>query len=277
MSSSDAVREMHIAGTVRWPSIHVTFEEFRIHFERAVLSKQLGVEYCRYPADFYLCCACAAGDRIALGVFEQQASELVRGVVARMCRDKDMVCETLQEFWNKVLVGPEARVRDYTGSGPLLAWLQVAATRAALDRLRKQRGASSRETELEESFVDQAFGPETMLVLAKYRQPFREALRQAIARLSPKERNLLRMHVAGRCTIDQIGRVYNVHRATAARWLERAKLEVIRSVRAELAISGPMLTDSEFQSIVRVVGSELDVGVSVLQTNVPLQNPATTG
>ena len=60
--------------------------------------------------------------------------------------------------------------------------------------------------------------------------------------------------------IDHIGKVYDVHRATAARWLTRAReslFEMTRShLRAELG-----LDDDEFQSLVRLVRSRLDVSV----------------
>jgi RNA polymerase sigma-70 factor (ECF subfamily) len=114
--------------------------------------------------------------------------------------------------------------------------------------------------------ADQGFGPESTLTRVRFCEPFREALRNAIAELPQKERNLLRMHVQGRCSIDQIGRAYGVHRATAARWLEQAKARIVQAVRTRLDAAGARLTDSEFQSVARVVGGELELGLSALPT-----------
>jgi RNA polymerase sigma-70 factor (ECF subfamily) len=214
---------------------------------------------------------------MALTIFEQEAEAVVRGAISRVHRDSEFVAETLQEFWKKLLVGPDAKVRDYRGQGPLQAWLRVAAARLALDRHRAARATSVRETDLGECLAEQAFGPESTLTRARFHVPFTDALRHAVVGLSQKDRNLLRMHVVGRCSIDQIGRAYNVHRATAARWLEHAKERILQSVRAELDLAGPRLTDSEFQSVARVVGGELELGISMFPSDAPLMGESSTG
>jgi RNA polymerase sigma-70 factor (ECF subfamily) len=67
------------------------------------------------------------------------------------------------------------------------------------------------------------------------------------------------MHLVGRCSIDQIGRAYSVHRATAARWLSATKKRLFGSVRDKLRDLQPKLTDEEFKSVARLVQSQLDL------------------
>jgi RNA polymerase sigma-70 factor (ECF subfamily) len=67
------------------------------------------------------------------------------------------------------------------------------------------------------------------------------------------------MHLVGRCSIDQIGRAYSVHRATAARWLSATKRKLFESVRDQLRNAEPRLTDDEFKSVARLVQSQLDL------------------
>ena len=73
---------------------------------------------------------------------------------------------------------------------------------------------------------------------------------------------MLRMHVAGQCSIDEIGRAYNVHRATAARWLDRTRTRIYDEVRQELCVKRAHLTASEFKSLATIMGTELELSLS---------------
>lgn len=276
MSAQEALREMYAEGIERWPSIRVTLEEFQRQCERICEGESPVEELPRHAADIYLCCACVKQDPLAIAIFERETEEVVRGAISRVHRDEEFVRETQQEFWKKLLVGPSAKINDYRGRGPLQAWLRVAAARLALDRYRAERQVAVREVDLGDSLADQIFGPESTLTRARYHEPFRLAFRHAIAGLDDRDRNLLRMHVDGRCSIDQIGRAYNVHRATAARWLDQAKDHILKAVRTELELVGPHLTDSEFQSVARVIGGELEVELSPVSTDAALQSSPST-
>jgi RNA polymerase sigma-70 factor (ECF subfamily) len=106
------------------------------------------------------------------------------------------------------------------------------------------------------------FSPEASLLRARFGDAFREALRAAVASLSKQARNVLRMHVVGHCSIDEIGRAYNVHRATAARWIDRSRSTIYARVHEHLGAQHP-LTDSEFRSLAGVMGPELQLSLSV--------------
>lgn len=276
MDADEVVRRMHHEACRRRPSIVVPLETFQRHCRRISGGEAPSAEMRTCAADIYLCCACAEGDKTALRVLEREADAVVRGAVQRVHRDPEFVAETLQEFWKKLLVGPDAKVLDYRGRGPLQAWLRVAAARLAIDRRRAERAVAGRETDLGECLAEQDFGPESILTQARFRAAFRQALQHATRGLSEKERNLLRMHIVGRCSIDQIGRAYNVHRATAARWLEQARERIWQTVRHELEMVGPPLTDSEFQSVARVMGGELDFEISALPADVLSQRSSST-
>jgi RNA polymerase sigma-70 factor, ECF subfamily len=276
MTAHAALREMHAEGSRKWPSISVTLEQYQQHCERSCAPEAPSERLRDHAADLYLCCACALGDTVAQCIFQREAEQVVRGAIVRVHRETEFVRETVQEFWKKLLAGPNAKVNDYRGNGPLQAWLRVAAARLALDRRRAERVVEGRETDLSDYLTEQAFGPESRLTRDRYHAPFGEALACALDQLTSKERILLRMHVVGRCSIDQIGRAYGVHRATAARWLEQAKGQILKAVRAELALAGPALTDSEFQSVARVVGGELELEIPMVPTEVSLQDSTST-
>lgn len=268
MTTDALVRQLHAEGSLKWPSIAVDLETFQKYCARICEDSASADDLRAHASDVYLCCACICGNAAAMRLFEQEAYEVARGAIARVYRNPEFVRETLQDFWQKLLVGPEARIQGYRGRGPLQAWLRVAAARLAIDRQRAERNQASRETDLGECLAEQEFGPESTLMRERFHVPFRDALRKAVAQLTHKERNLLRMHIVGRCSIDQIGRAYRVHRATAARWLELARAHILESVRTELELRGNHLTDSEFRSVARVVGGDLELEVSAAENSV---------
>jgi RNA polymerase sigma-70 factor (ECF subfamily) len=252
---------MYLEGRRRWPLVALTFDAFEGHCRR-VLPAEGSDDAAREGAALYLCCACAAGDREALLVFEREVKDVASSAIARVDRGTDFVQETLQEVWDKLLVGPSAKVADYSGRGPLQAWVRVTATRAALDRCRARGALFARRTELSDRLAAVGPNPELVLIRARYGRAFQKALRAAVAALSGQERNVLRMHVLGQCSIDEIGRAYDVHRATAARWLERIRTRIYEAVRRDLSGRHTELSDSEFRSLARMMGSELELSLS---------------
>ena len=254
------VRQIYLEGLRTWPLVKLSLESFTSHCE-AVLEEPDAVDAAEAVA-LFLCCACARGDAAALSAFEREALPVARAAIANVRRDQDFVEETLQELWSKLLFGPAAKVAKYAARGPLLAWVRVTATRAALDRCRVLGLAASRQTELTDRFAYAEPSIEHRLSKARYAELFQSALAEAVAALSPRDRNALRMHVTGGCSIDDIGRAYGVHRATAARWLEKARLAIGEGVRVAVGRRDLKLTESEFRSLAGAMASELELHLS---------------
>lgn len=253
------LRQWYLEGSRKWPLIQLSFESFAAHCAALTPAPtELEAE----AADLFLCCACAHRDKHALASFQQEARTVARTAISGVRCDSDFVQETLQELWAKLLFGPSPKVGKFAGRGPLQAWVRVSATRTALDRCRRLGLAASRQTELTDRFASAEPSVECLLLRARYGEAFQSSLREAIAALPQRDRNALRMHVTGRCSIDEIGRAYGVHRATAARWLERARLALGRGVRAGLGRRDLQLTESEFQSLAGAVASDLELQLS---------------
>jgi RNA polymerase sigma-70 factor (ECF subfamily) len=259
ISARTAIEQMFAAGQRKWPRLELSFEAFAAHCSQALAA---GLQRPVDGADLYLCCACAAAQPEALKVFEREGQGVAKAAIRRIDSDEDFVRDTLQELWSRLLVGSEARVRSYSGQGPLHAWLRVAATRLALDRRRARKRGTRREVALTDTLEAVPFSPEASLLKARFGDAFREALRAAVAGLSKQARNVLRMHVVGHCSIDEIGRAYNVHRATAARWIDRSRSTIYARVHEQLGAQHP-LTDSEFRSLAGLMGPELQLSLSV--------------
>jgi RNA polymerase sigma-70 factor (ECF subfamily) len=95
---------------------------------------------------------------------------------------------------------------------------------------------------------------------AEYRGEFAAALREAITDLGPEDRALLRQQVVDGMSIDDVGAAFGVHRATAARWLLRAKDALVQATHQRLA-ARLVLPVEQIDSVIRLVSSQLDASV----------------
>ena len=97
------------------------------------------------------------------------------------------------------------------------------------------------------------------------RREFRDAFQEAAASLEPRERTLLRYSVVDGLTVDDLGRLFQVHRASAARWVADARDKLTSRTRSSLARRlGVRVRDQE--SILRLVQSQLDLSLrSILE------------
>lgn len=274
MNAVSTVHELFLEGERQWPRVMLSFESFEQHCLRAFGAERV-FDGPREAADLYLCFACIDGNTEALRIFESEGVEVARVAIAGIDRDRDFVQEVLQDVWEKLLLGPQAKILQYAGRGPLKGWIRVAATRAALDRCRSRGAHAKRQVELSEQLAMQAPNPESFLARERFAPAFQAALRRAVGSLASRDRNVLRMHVTGGCNIDEIGRAYNVNRATAARWIERARSCIYASVRSELRVEHGKLTESEFKSLAHLLESQLELQLSETSID-PGNAPSTT-
>jgi len=100
--------------------------------------------------------------------------------------------------------------------------------------------------------------PEPMRL--RYGAAFKAAFQSAIAALEPRQRLLLKLQFVDDLTVDQIGALYGVHRATAARWVARAREALFDETRRRLATELG-LSARQLSSILDVVRSHVDVSL----------------
>src|SRR5207244_2837986 len=73
--------------------------------------------------------------------------------------------------------------------------------------------------------------PELDHIRARYAAPFKDAFQGALRGLSTQDRNILRLHLVDGLNIEQIGGIYNVHRATVARWIAASRQALVEETR----------------------------------------------
>jgi RNA polymerase sigma-70 factor (ECF subfamily) len=213
--------------------------------------------------DLYLACACAAGNPVALAEFDQRflGPELNR-VLARITSVASMVEEVRQLLRVKLFVNDEGRARigDYSGRGPLQAWLRVAAVRTALNLVSRQ---TPEEPTTEEEPLLGVEDPETEYLKSQHRPEFEQAFRAALGTLSIEQRQLLRFHYVDGLTLGQIGRLRHVHESTISRRLLSARDQLLAETRRALSAQLRM-GQAEIDSLMGRVMSRADVTLSTL-------------
>jgi RNA polymerase sigma-70 factor (ECF subfamily) len=212
-----------------------------------------------HVADLSLACACVRGDPRALATFEEQLLQRVPAMVSRIERRPAVVDEICQILRTRLLVGDGSsppKLADYSGRGRLAAWLRVAANNEALMLLRRRREEPRPSRELRAGAIASRVDPEGALFRQRHRQQFQAALDEALAALTPRERNLLRAYFVDEMTIDQLSARFRVHRSSAARWVQKAQERVLDETRRLLG-ERLQLSPSEFASLARLVKSEL--------------------
>ncbi len=266
MIDDRAVTKAWQTGRGAWPQVTLELDRFAAHV--ASVDPE-GVS--RFPEDLYLAAACLTGDPAALALFDREMLSSARGAIASILASGEAIDEALQRLRASLMVGDaggsSARLSTYAGRGPLRAWVGIAAARTALMMKRSQkrsREVSAGDDDWASSLaMISTSDPELELLKRQYADAFQQALRDAVGRLEPRIRNVLKMSFVDALSIDQIGTIYVVHRATAARWIQRGCDEVFEQTRALLA-ERLALSASEMDQMHALVKSQLDLSLSQL-------------
>jgi len=213
-------------------------------------------------SDLFLACAALAGNERALSQFESHTFGEIDAAAASLRAPDSDVEEVKQIVRTQLFVAQGQRspvVADYAGRGSLRGWVRVIATRELLRMRRKAR----KEIPLEEHILhdlETQGDPEIDRLKQAYRGQVASALREAIDLLDVRDRLLLRYQICDHLSIDAIGAIYQVHRATAARWLSKAREALVDLTKERLAIL-LSLDPGDTDSILRLVQSQLDVSL----------------
>ncbi len=254
----DAIEQAWRDGQAAWPGLELSRERFAAH---------VGDRELRFAADLYLAAACLTGSPAAVAAFEREVLGAAKKAIEAIDSSSAFVDEALQRLRETLLVGAEPRLAHYAGRGALRAWVGVAGARQALMIRRSQKRAREVSTS-EDEWVDalatiSTNNPELDLLKHQYATAFSVALRDAVRSLESRLRAVLRMSFVDEVSIDEIAAVYAVHRATAARWIQRACDGVFAATR-ELLAQRLALTPSELDRMTALVQSQLEVSLSQL-------------
>lgn len=257
------VERIRAAGRAAWPAIALADDALA---ERVVTQRRDDPEGAVVPehdADYYLAVALTCADRAALAVFEAELVPQIAHALRRLRIPGAMVDEVQQLLRIELLMGDPPRITDYGGRGALAAWLRVTATRRALKLLRAHRREETLDDVLLAASTDGAADPELHALRTRYAAELKHAVTHALGQLEVRQRNLLRQHVIDGLTIDELARIYRVHRATCARWLAEARASLARETRRHLT-TALGVAGREVESVLRLLDSDIEVSITRL-------------
>lgn len=266
---SAVIEDVVARATSAWPKIKIDVPMFVEHVGKRLAEAEdpsAALDEL-HASDLLLAYACGVGHRSAIAELDHQLDTVVAAALARM-KDKVSSDDVGQLLREKLLVGTKSsppKILEYSGRGPLGGWIRIAAVRTALSLGRRGDGAAmqpvTREVLLK--LPSESADPEMTHLRKRYARDFKRAFEDALAELSPEDRNLLRLSLVDGLSIDEIGLVFGVHRATAARHLARCREDVQRRTRE---ILGERLSvgAAELKSIMGYIQSDLDLSIQRL-------------
>lgn len=249
------------------PDIPVPRDRFAAFLARCVdtgASQPLDPEQL-HVGDLYLACAYGLGIAAAQSQIETQHLARIKRRLDRMKVPPSSTAEILQELRCRLVEMNEPSFTGavYSGRGSLGGWLFITAVRVA-DR-RSER--AQHELTEHEGALDAAdrllpvLDPEMEHRVQSYKATFQAAMQEGLAVLSRRERNLLRFHFLERLSIDRLADIYQVHRATAARWVLRAQQHLAEETRARFIAQIP-IAEKSMPRLLDLIRSKLDLSLS---------------
>lgn len=213
-----------------------------------------------HAADLFLVHHALLGSARAVQAVQDRLARL-RPVLRRTGADAALIDDLVAELPFDLLApraGGPPPLAAYSGRGPLDGWLRVVAVRKLVDR--RRRGGVQLDDVVLDELAAVELGPELTVLRLRYRDEIAAAMVAAISELDPQHRLLLRQHYVDGLSIDRLAALHGIHRATAARRLAGVREELARAVRGRL-MAKLGVGDGTLDSIIRLVGSELELGL----------------
>jgi RNA polymerase sigma-70 factor, ECF subfamily len=268
---SDLKRFVNAVGSL----LQAGFEARAVEYSDAIATAVLGVLMSKeslatcnmeqldsnHVADLVLAQACAIGDAAAIALFVSEFGDAMTSDLMRMRFDQATAADLRQEVLTRLMSGLTPKIATYSGRARLRTWLRAVVTREGLGILRK-RNAVPTDDQLQQqlsSDVDSDAG----IIQSRYSAEFKSAFTEAMASLDADDRLLLRSYYVDGLTVDEIGKLYALHKSTISRrvGLAREKLGS-RLHRAFCARVGT--SESEVRSIARGLENHLELSLSRL-------------
>jgi RNA polymerase sigma-70 factor (ECF subfamily) len=257
--ASDALEERLVAlveaAQRAWPGILVDGPTFVAYLAER-LPPQVDAELtlpALHATDLYLACACAQRNPAAIAAFEREQLARVGSIVSRMDRSPDFADEVRQRLRERLLVGANGRIGEYTGAGPLAAWVRVATTRLALNVMREAKRSVTPRTVATPATPS----PELDLIHERYRPQIEGAFRSAFAKLDGADRELLRLHYIEGLNQEEIARRRQMDRSTISRHIAGVRQQLLKRVHSELERLIPAIGANSRETLLRGLRSRI--------------------
>lgn len=261
------------AGRAAWPTVDVAAEDYVRHLalvveEAEASGSRMALGSLR-GSDLYLAAACARGNANAIGELERCFIATLEGPLRSTGLDQTAADEVRQRVREILLVGDGSvpGIARYGGRSQLRSWVRSVAIRQSARFVRGRREIPA-DVEMIEALPDLAADPKLAIWKRQYAADFRVAFDDAVAHLTTRQRNLLRQHHIDGLTVDALAGLYQVHRATAARWVAAARAALLEGIRERL-VQRLHLSPGELDSFFRLVRSQIEVSLQQVFRTTP--------
>lgn len=186
--------------------------------------------------DDHLAWGCLLGSSQAARALDERCLSPVVPRLRGMGLSPAAIDDVLADARLKLLAGTDTRppaLARHQGRGSLAGYVRAITVRIAIDGLRRQRGHDDND-EIDEIAEVAIGGLDDELTRAAHGALVSAAFRQAWHELPAHTRLLLSQQVIDRLSIDEIGALHGVHRATAARRCIAARETLLARLRGAL-------------------------------------------
>src|SRR5438105_5238721 len=251
---TDAVRRALLYHFCRMqlPAVSLAAAEFERHLDRTFALYRRKTPGAAFPAyldglysvDWYLCCACLAGDGRAwellfaarTGRSDCLLVDALRARSARLYpRDDERQESAVAEFWSQLLVSESAGglpvLARYDGQRPLVPWLIRVFQNAHISRLRAAGGVHSLPD-------DDVALPLPSRSDGRWHEAFCQAARETLAALSDAELLILGLRLRYRMTQRDVAHLRGVHEGTISRQTDKLRDRCLDQIRDRLLTQG---------------------------------------
>jgi RNA polymerase sigma-70 factor, ECF subfamily len=261
-SATTVFDRLHEAGRNTWPGVQVSAADFADHLARHLgVSPEAAELLATRAGDLYLALGAGRGDVAAISVIDRTCIAQVDAALHGMLSTSE-IDDLKQQLRHRLFVGTSGspKILDYAGRGELRAWVRASAVRAAISVLRSRKREHVHQQDLWIAAPDIGIDPTIEYLRPRLQTEFRAAFETALGSLETRDRNLLKHHFLDGLSTDELAILYRVHRATAFRWLARARERLLSQTRQVLA-ARMALRRSELDSVMRLIDSQLEVSV----------------
>jgi RNA polymerase sigma-70 factor (ECF subfamily) len=210
--------------------------------------------------DLALAFAAVRGDANAVTDLYALVERAARPALAVAGYNTAITDDTIQETSIRLLVGPIGESRPlllgYQGRAPLVSWIKTIALRTAARLVEINRRISGDDSMLTELAAVE--DPARDVLRAELRPAVRAAYASAVKNLSYVDRELLASVIVRGETIDHLARTNGIHRATAARWVGRARAALDDALRRELATALAVPAD-DVSSLMSAIATSIEL------------------
>jgi RNA polymerase sigma-70 factor (ECF subfamily) len=218
-----------------YPGVALADEDFYTHVVARLATLGSEALPTLRTRELFLARAVADRDLRAIACLERDTFGEVDAAYRRFPGVPVTVDDLKQRLREKLVVAEPAGILAYAGTGSLRGWIRAAALHMLLNVVHRETREAPTDDELIEVVIGDEPSAEAAYVKLACRAELELALKAALGSLPDRDRSLLRHAFVDQRSIDEIAAVYGVHRATAARWIAAARVQLVDLTCADLS------------------------------------------